>query len=74
MLSYKVPAVFLFESCLIVTKLICAIPALQLIGISVTGLEPEFQPVVNQLLPQIISNKQDANDTHLQVGHDVDAI
>lgn len=39
---------------------------IQLIGISVTGLEPEFQPVVSHLLPQIISNKQDANDMHLQ--------
>ena len=47
---------------------------MQLIGISVTGLEPEFQPVVSHLLPQIISNKQDANDMHLQVGHDIHAI
>lgn len=40
---------------------------LQLIGVSVAGLEPEFQPVVNHLLPSIISHKQDAHDMHLQV-------
>lgn len=40
---------------------------LQLIGISVPGLEPEFQPVANYLLPYIISHKQDAVDMHLQV-------
>ncbi|MCD7446893.1 hypothetical protein HAX54_018864 [Datura stramonium] len=38
-----------------------------LIGITVTGLEPEFQPIVNYLLPHIISSKQDANDMHLQL-------
>ncbi|KAL6981534.1 hypothetical protein U1Q18_023162 [Sarracenia purpurea var. burkii] len=38
-----------------------------LIGVSITGLEPEFQPVVNHLLPQIISHKQDVHDLHLQV-------
>lgn len=48
-------------------KLFPIIPALQLIGVSVTGLEPEFQPVVNHLLPHIISHKQDAHDMHLQV-------
>ena len=45
------------------------IPALQLIGVSVIGLEPEFQPVVNHLLPHIMSHKQDAQDMHLQVDH-----
>lgn len=40
---------------------------MQLIGITVTGLEPEFQPIVNYLLPHIISSKQDDNDMHLQV-------
>lgn len=40
---------------------------LQLIGISVPGLEAEFQPVANYLLPYIISHKQDAVDMHLQV-------
>lgn len=39
-----------------------------------TSLEPEFQPVVSYLLPQIISNKQDNNDMHLQVGHNIGAI
>ncbi|KAJ9680144.1 hypothetical protein PVL29_019433 [Vitis rotundifolia] len=48
-----------------------AIFFIQLIGISVTGLEPEFQPVVSHLLPQIISNKQDANDMHLQLLQDI---
>ncbi|KAH6820390.1 hypothetical protein C2S53_015870 [Perilla frutescens var. hirtella] len=38
----------------------------QLIGISVPGLEAEFQPVANYLLPYIISHKQDAVDMHLQ--------
>ncbi|XP_042047213.1 uncharacterized protein LOC121793071 isoform X2 [Salvia splendens] len=43
----------------------------QLIGISVPGLEPEFQPVANYLLPYIISHKQDAVDMHLQLLQDV---
>ncbi|XP_030480176.2 uncharacterized protein LOC115697350 isoform X1 [Cannabis sativa] len=44
---------------------------IQLIGVSVIGLEPEFQPVVNHLLPQIISHKQDAHDMHLQLLQDM---
>lgn len=40
---------------------------LQLIGVPVPGLEPEFQPVVSHLLPHIIAHKQDAQDVHLQV-------
>ncbi|KAF5749271.1 hypothetical protein HS088_TW04G01236 [Tripterygium wilfordii] len=48
-----------------------AIFFIQLIGISVTGLEPEFQPVVNHLLPHIISHKQDADDIHLQLLQDI---
>lgn len=43
----------------------------QLIGVSVPGLEAEFQPVANYLLPYIISHKQDAVDTHLQLLQDV---
>jgi len=43
------------------------VTVLQLIGISVPGLEPEFQPVVNYLLPQIVSHEQDSNGLHLQV-------
>nr|GMD71692.1 uncharacterized protein LOC109181898 isoform X3 [Ipomoea batatas] len=39
----------------------------QLIGISVTGLEPEFQPAVDYLLPHIVSHRQDTSDLHLQV-------
>ncbi|XP_037492516.1 uncharacterized protein LOC105632528 isoform X3 [Jatropha curcas] len=48
-----------------------AIFFVQLIGVSVTGLEPEFQPVVNHLLPYIISHKQDAHDMHLQLLQDM---
>lgn len=48
-----------------------AIFFIQLIGVSVTGLEPEFQPVVNHLLPSIISHKQDAHDLHLQLLKDM---
>lgn len=33
------------------------------------GLEPEFQPVVNYLLPNILSHKQDPHDIHLQVNY-----
>ncbi|CAK9144815.1 unnamed protein product [Ilex paraguariensis] len=40
-------------------------------GVSVSGLEPEFQPVVNYLLPHIISHKQDAHDMHLQLLQDM---
>ncbi|PWA53886.1 Armadillo-type fold [Artemisia annua] len=43
-----------------------AIFFIQLIGVPVTGLEPEFQPVINHLLPHITSHKQDAEDIHLQ--------
>jgi len=42
---------------------------MQLIGVSVAGLEAEFQPVVNYLLPHILSHKQDPHDTHLQVDY-----
>ncbi|GFP93919.1 hypothetical protein PHJA_001536200 [Phtheirospermum japonicum] len=44
---------------------------IQLIGIPVPGLEPEFQPVANHLLPYIISHKEDGVDMHLQLLHDV---
>ncbi|PIN21717.1 hypothetical protein CDL12_05591 [Handroanthus impetiginosus] len=44
---------------------------IQLIGIPVPGLELEFQPVANHLLPHIISHKQDAVDMHLQLLQDV---
>lgn len=48
-----------------------AIFFIQLIGVSVTGLEPEFQPVVSYLLPHITSHKQDAEDMHLQLLQDL---
>ncbi|CAL0324369.1 unnamed protein product [Lupinus luteus] len=48
-----------------------AIFFVQLIGVSVTGLESEFQPVVNYLLPNILSNKQDPHDMHLQLLQDM---
>lgn len=38
-----------------------------MIGVPVAGLEPEFQPVVNHLLPHIVSHRQDGDDMHLQV-------
>ncbi|KAL7126039.1 hypothetical protein ABFS83_14G158400 [Erythranthe nasuta] len=44
---------------------------IQLIGITVPGLEPEFQPVANYLLPHIISHKQDTVDMHLQLLQEV---
>ncbi|KAL6515007.1 hypothetical protein OROGR_020586 [Orobanche gracilis] len=44
---------------------------IQLFGIPVPGLEPEFQPVANYLLPYIISHKQEAVDLHLQLLQDV---
>ncbi|XP_020553359.1 uncharacterized protein LOC105173395 isoform X2 [Sesamum indicum] len=44
---------------------------IQLIGIPVPGLEPEFQPVANYLLPHIISHKQEAVDIHLKLLQDV---
>lgn len=48
-----------------------AIFFIQLIGVTVTGLEPEFQPVVTYLLPHIISQKLDAHDMHLQLLQDM---
>lgn len=48
-----------------------AIFFIQLIGVPVTGLEPEFQPIINHLLPQITSHKQDAEDIHLQLLQDM---
>ncbi|KAG9452896.1 hypothetical protein H6P81_005800 [Aristolochia fimbriata] len=48
-----------------------AIFFIQLIGVSVVGLEPEFQPIVSHLLPNIISNKQDVHDMHLQLLQDM---
>ncbi|MQM04809.1 hypothetical protein Taro_037608 [Colocasia esculenta] len=44
---------------------------IQLIGVTVKGLEPEFQPVINYLLPHIMSHKQDAHDMHLQLLQDI---
>ncbi|WVZ16189.1 hypothetical protein V8G54_009171 [Vigna mungo] len=53
----------------------CAVAILNteytLIGVSVPGLEAEFQPVVNYLLPHILSHKQDPHDIHLQLLQDV---
>ncbi|KAI7729642.1 hypothetical protein M8C21_032464, partial [Ambrosia artemisiifolia] len=49
-----------------------AIFFIQLIGVPVIGLEPEFQPVVNHLLPHITSHKQDAEeDIHLKLLQDL---
>ncbi|XP_023527123.1 uncharacterized protein LOC111790459 isoform X1 [Cucurbita pepo subsp. pepo] len=43
----------------------------QMIGVPVAGLEPEFQPVVNHLLPHIVSHRQDGDDMHLQLLQDM---
>lgn len=59
------PCRFVRISCLRGNQI--AIFFIQLIGISIPGLEPEFQPIVNYLLPHIISHKQDAYDMHLQL-------
>ncbi|KAF3335895.1 hypothetical protein FCM35_KLT20402 [Carex littledalei] len=48
-----------------------AIFFVQLIGVSVPGLEPELLPVINYLLPHITSQKQDALDLHLQLLQDI---
>ncbi|PKI63453.1 hypothetical protein CRG98_016120 [Punica granatum] len=48
-----------------------AIFFIQLIGVPVVGLEPEFQPVVSHLLPQIVAHKQDIHDMHLQLLQDM---
>ncbi|KAK6936545.1 hypothetical protein RJ641_033575 [Dillenia turbinata] len=48
-----------------------AIFFIQLIGVTISGLEAEFQPVVNHLLPNIILHKQDAHDMHLQLLQDL---
>ncbi|CAL9043701.1 unnamed protein product [Musa banksii] len=48
-----------------------AIFFIQLMGVTVTGLEPELQPIANYLIPHIISHKQDAHDMHLQLLQDV---
>uniref|UniRef100_A0A9I9CNE9 Galactose-binding domain-containing protein n=1 Tax=Cucumis melo TaxID=3656 RepID=A0A9I9CNE9_CUCME len=44
---------------------------IQLIGVPVSGLEPEFHPVVNHLLPHIVSHRQDGDDMHLQLLQDM---
>ncbi|KAL9245193.1 hypothetical protein vseg_018871 [Gypsophila vaccaria] len=48
-----------------------AIFFIQLIGISVPGLEPEFQPLVNHILPQILGHEQDSAALHLQLLQDI---
>ncbi|KAL0308800.1 UNVERIFIED_CONTAM: hypothetical protein Sradi_5822300 [Sesamum radiatum] len=63
-----------FELCLaymISQSVMFYVSQLQLIGIPVPGLEPEFQPVANYLLPHIMSHKQDAVDIHLKLLQDV---
>lgn len=48
-----------------------AIFFVQLVGITVAGLEPEFQPLVDHLLPHIISHKPDTQDLYLQLLRDI---
>ncbi|CAN6487088.1 unnamed protein product [Victoria cruziana] len=64
-----VPCRYLRISCLRGNPI--AIFFIQLIGISVAGLEPEFQPVIEHLLPNIISYKQDTNNIYLQLLKDI---
>jgi hypothetical protein len=53
---------------MIVTSQVCScFHVLQLMGISVPGLEPELQPVVDHFLPQIISRIKEPHDMQLQV-------
>jgi hypothetical protein len=44
-----------------------SIIVLQLMGVSVPGLEPELQPVVDHFLPQIIARIKEPHDIQLQV-------
>ncbi|XP_006662117.2 uncharacterized protein LOC102704180 [Oryza brachyantha] len=48
-----------------------AIFFIQLIGIPLPGLEPELQPLVNYLLPQITAHKQSSHNMHLQLLKDI---
>ncbi|KAH9298581.1 hypothetical protein KI387_030263, partial [Taxus chinensis] len=48
-----------------------AIFFVQLIGVPVPGLEQEFQPVIDYLLPHIILHKQDTHDIYLQLLQDI---
>lgn len=50
-----------------------AIFFVQLIGVPVPGLELEFQPVIDYLLPHIVSRKQDTHDIYLQLLQDITA-
>lgn len=62
-------ASFLVGSCSHWNASLVPVLVLQLIGVPVSGLEPEFQPVISHLLPQILAHKQDSHDPHLQVHH-----
>ncbi|KAG6557533.1 hypothetical protein Mapa_000807 [Marchantia paleacea] len=48
-----------------------AIFHIQLMGIPVPGLEPELQPVVDQVLPHIIAHIRDPHDIYLQLLQDI---
>lgn len=48
-----------------------AIFHVQLMGISVPGLEPELQPVVDHFLPQIIARIKEPHDIQLQLLQDI---
>ena len=39
--------------------------ALRVMGIAVPALEPAWMPVINYLVPHIVHNVQDPNDTNL---------
>ncbi|KAG0598738.1 hypothetical protein M758_12G097000 [Ceratodon purpureus] len=48
-----------------------AIFHVQLVGISIPGLEPELQPVVDHFLPQIIARIKEPHDVQLQLLQDI---
>ncbi|KAL3678453.1 hypothetical protein R1sor_021409 [Riccia sorocarpa] len=63
------PCCFVRISCLRGNPI--AIFSIQLMGIPVPGLEPEFQPVVDHVLPHIIAHIRDPFDIYLQLLQDI---
>ena len=65
-IEYVVCAITVSYSCLL-SYTYTSQNSVQLIGISMPGLEPEFQNLVEHLLPQLTSNKLEMQDLYLQV-------
>ncbi|KAL2610037.1 hypothetical protein R1flu_028610 [Riccia fluitans] len=63
------PCCFVRISCLRGNPI--AIFSIQLMGIPVPGLEPEFQPVVDHVLPHIIAHIRDPSDIYLHLLQDI---